>query len=47
MRNLDNKARMETWSVQSPEEPGFHAVITPDTLLAYSAHIKTFIDKLC
>ncbi len=31
MRNLENKARMETWSVQSPEEPGFHAVITPDT----------------
>lgn len=30
MRNLENKARMETWSVQSPEEPGFHAVITPD-----------------
>ena len=30
MRNLENKARMEMWSVQSPEEPGFHAVITPD-----------------
>lgn len=24
------KARMEAWKVQSPEEPGFHAVITPD-----------------
>ena len=22
---------METWRVQSPEEPGFHAVITPET----------------
>lgn len=31
MRNLDNKVRMEKWSVQSPEEPGFHAVITPKT----------------
>ena len=31
MRNPDNKARMEAWSVQSPEEPGFHAVITPET----------------
>lgn len=30
MRNQENKARMEAWSVQSPEEPGFHAVITPD-----------------
>ena len=30
MRNLENKARMETWSVQSPDAPGFHAVITPD-----------------
>lgn len=30
MRNLENKARMETWSVQSPDTPGFHAVITPD-----------------
>lgn len=26
----ENKAYMETWKVQSPEEPGFHAVITPD-----------------
>lgn len=30
MRNPDNKARMEKWAVQSPDEPGFHAVITPD-----------------
>lgn len=30
MQNLDNKKYMESWSVQSPEEPGFHAVITPD-----------------
>lgn len=30
MRNLENKARMETWAVQSPDAPGFHAVITPD-----------------
>ena len=31
MSNLENKVRMEAWSVQSPEEPGFHAVITPET----------------
>lgn len=31
MRSLENKARMEKWSVQSPDAPGFHAVITPDT----------------
>jgi len=30
MQNLENKARMEKWSVQSPDAPGFHAVITPD-----------------
>jgi len=30
MRSLENKARMETWAVQSPDAPGFHAVITPD-----------------
>ena len=30
MRNLENKKEMETWSVQSPEEPGFHAVVTPE-----------------
>jgi len=27
---MDKKAVMESWRVQSPEEPGFHAVITPD-----------------
>ena len=31
MQNLENKARMEKWKVQSSEEPGFHAVITPET----------------
>ena len=31
MQNLENKARMEKWRVQSCEEPGFHAVITPET----------------
>lgn len=31
MQNLDNKKRMEKWSVQSPDTPGFHPVITPDT----------------
>ena len=30
MRNPENVKRMEKWAVQSPEEPGFHAVITPD-----------------
>ena len=25
------QSEMETWRVQSPEEPGFHAVITPET----------------
>lgn len=39
MRNLDNKARMEKWSVQSPEEPGFHAVITPETCECQHAHV--------
>ena len=25
------KEEMESWRVQSPEEPGFHAVISPET----------------
>ena len=25
------KEEMESWRIQSPEEPGFHAVVTPDT----------------
>ena len=25
-----NQEKMQTWRVQSPEEPGFHAVITPE-----------------
>jgi len=28
---MDHKARMEKWAVQSPEAPGFHPVITPET----------------
>lgn len=31
MRNMENKARMEKWAVQSSDAPGFHAVVTPDT----------------
>ncbi len=31
MRDLKVKQQMEAWSIQSPEEPGFHAVIVPDT----------------
>lgn len=27
----NNHERIEAWSVQSPEEPGFHAVITPQS----------------
>ncbi len=30
MPNTQSKARMEKWAIQSPEEPGFHPVITPD-----------------
>lgn len=39
MRNLKNKERMERWSVQSSEEPGFHAVITPDRCECHEAQI--------
>ncbi len=31
MQNLENKQRMEKWSVQSPKTEGFHKVITPET----------------
>lgn len=31
MNSEDNKKRMEKWSVQSPDEVGFHNVITPET----------------
>ena len=31
MKHSSDRERMETWAVQSPEEPGFHAVITPQT----------------
>lgn len=31
MQNPEHKARMEQWSVQSPDTPGFHAVIVPET----------------
>ncbi len=30
MSSLNSKARMEKWRVQSPEEPGFHTVISPE-----------------
>ena len=39
MRNLEHKAQMETWCVQSPEAPGFHPVIIPDTCVCQEAHI--------
>ncbi len=39
MRNQSNKERMERWSVQSPEAPGFHAVITPETCECREAQI--------
>ncbi len=31
MRNIENVSRMEKWRVQSPDTPGFHKVITPET----------------
>lgn len=31
MRNKANTERMEKWRFQSSEEPGFHAVVTPET----------------
>ena len=33
------KEEMEAWRVQSPEEPGFHAVITPDTCACQETRI--------
>ena len=30
MSTAANKARMEKWRVQSPDAPGFHAVISPE-----------------
>ena len=33
------KEEMESWRVQSPEEPGFHAVITPDTCACQETQI--------
>lgn len=39
MQNMENKARMEKWAVQSPEEIGFHPVITPDTSECREAQI--------
>lgn len=34
-----NKERMEKWSVQSPEQAGFHKVITPETCECKEARI--------
>lgn len=31
LQDLEKKARMGKWAIQSPEGPGFHPVITPDT----------------
>ncbi len=39
MRNPENVARMEKWAVQSPDTPGFHAVITPDKCECHAAQI--------
>lgn len=39
MRNVENVRRMETWAVQSPDTPGFHKVITPDTCECKAAQI--------
>lgn len=36
---LANKERMEKWSVQSSDEPGFHKVITPDKCECQEAQI--------
>ncbi|WP_304409612.1 5-deoxy-glucuronate isomerase, partial [Faecalibaculum rodentium] len=37
--NTDTKTRLESWKVQSSEEPGFHKVITPDTAECQEAQI--------
>ncbi len=39
MSSLQDKERMEKWSVQSPSTPGFHAVITPDKADCKVAHV--------
>lgn len=40
MNQSSNRERMEKWLVQSPDEFGFHAVITPDT--AQCQHTRIF-----
>lgn len=40
MKHSSDRERMEAWAVQSPEEPGFHAVITPQT--AECRHAQVF-----
>lgn len=39
MQKQANQETMRTWAVQSPEEPGFHAVITPETAQCQHARI--------
>lgn len=37
--NTDTKTRLESWKVQSSEEPGFHKVITPEMAECQEAQI--------
>lgn len=39
MRNEANVRRMEKWAVQSPETPGFHSVVNPETCECRMAQI--------
>lgn len=39
MSNKRNKERMEKWSVQSPDTPGFHKVIIPERCECQEAHV--------
>lgn len=39
MTNPETRARLESWKVQSPDTPGFHKVITPETAECQQAQI--------
>ncbi|NLY44905.1 MAG: 5-deoxy-glucuronate isomerase [Tissierella sp.] len=39
MSNKNNKERMENWRVESPNAPGFHKVIVPETSDCQVAHV--------
>ncbi|MFA6365590.1 MAG: 5-deoxy-glucuronate isomerase [Candidatus Hydrogenedentales bacterium] len=39
MQKLADKTRIENWSIQSPETPGFHKVVVPETCECQEAQI--------